>query len=144
MSGDGGLSMLMGELVTVAAQKLPVKIVVFNNSTLGMVKLEMLVDGYPDFGVDVPSVDYAAVANALGIYGQRVEDPSDIRGAFERALEHDGPALVDLITDPLALSLPPTITGAQVFGFALAISKVVMNGGVGEAVQLAKTNIHKI
>ncbi|GAA3875459.1 pyruvate dehydrogenase [Leifsonia kafniensis] len=144
LCGDGGLSMLMGELVTVAAHQLPVKIVVFNNSTLGMVKLEMLVDGYPDFGVDVPAVDFAAVANALGIYGQRVEQPSEIRAAFERALEHEGPALVDLVTDPLALSMPPTVTGAQLRGFALAISKVVMNGGVGEAVQLAKTNIHKL
>lgn len=144
VSGDGGLSMLMGELVTVAAQKLPVKIVVFNNSTLGMVKLEMLVDGYLDFGVDVPAVDYAAVANALGIYGQRVEDPAQIRSALQSAMAHDGPALVDLITDPMALSLPPTITGSQVFGFALGMSKLVMNGGVGEAVQLARTNIHKI
>lgn len=144
ISGDGGLSMLMGELVTVAAQGLPVKIIVFNNSTLGMVKLEMLVAGLLDFGVDVPPVNYAAVANALGIYGQRVEDPGEIGSALERAFAHDGPALVDLITDPMALSLPPTITGAQVFGFALAMSKLVMNGGVGEAVQLAKTNIHKI
>ncbi|MDJ0324559.1 pyruvate dehydrogenase [Cryobacterium sp. PH31-AA6] len=144
LSGDGGLSMLMGELVTVAAQKLPVKIVVFNNSTLGMVKLEMLVDGYPDFGVDVPAVDYAAVANAVGIYGQRVEDPAEIRGALLRAFAHPGPALVDLVTDPLALSMPPTITGAQVRGFALALSRVVLNGGVGEAVRLARTNIHKL
>jgi pyruvate dehydrogenase (quinone) len=144
VSGDGGLSMLMGELVTVAAYKLPVKIVVFNNSTLGLVKVEMLVDGFPDFGVDVPMVDYAAVANALGIFGQRVEKPTEIKAALEAAFAHDGPALVDLVTDPLALSLPPTITGEQLRGFALAMSKVVMNGGVGEAVKLAKTNVRNI
>jgi pyruvate dehydrogenase (quinone) len=144
MSGDGGLAMLMGELITVAAYKLPVKIIVFNNSTLGMVKVEMLVDGFPDFGVDVPPVDYAAVANALGIYGQRVEKPTEIRRALEAALAHDGPALVDLVTDPLALSLPPTITGDMVRGFALAVSKVVMNGGAGEAVKLAKSNARLI
>jgi pyruvate dehydrogenase (quinone) len=144
MSGDGGLSMLLGELVTAAAYKLPVKIIVFNNSTLGMVKVEMLVDGLPDFGVDVPPVDYAAVASALGIFGQRVEKPTDIRSAFEAAFAHNGPALVDVVTDPLALSLPPTITGAQVRGFALAVSKVVMNGGVGEAVKLAKSNARLI
>jgi pyruvate dehydrogenase (quinone) len=144
VSGDGGLSMLLGELVTVAAYKLPVKIVVFNNSTLGLVKVEMLVDGFPDFGVDVPMVDYAAVANSLGIYGQRVEDPTDVRSALQKALAHDGPALVDLVTDPLALSLPPTISGVQLRGFALAMSKVVMNGGVGEAVALAKTNLRNI
>jgi pyruvate dehydrogenase (quinone) len=141
MCGDGGLSMQMGELITVAANALPVKIIVFNNSTLGMVKVEMLVDGFPDFGVDMPSVDYAAVANALGIFGQRVEKPTDIRSALEAALAHDGPALVDLVTDPMALSLPPTITGEMVRGFALAVSKVVMNGGTGEAVKLAKSNL---
>jgi pyruvate dehydrogenase (quinone) len=100
MSGDGGLAMLMGELVTVAHYKLPVKIIVFNNSTLGMVKVEMLVDGFPDFGVDVRSADYAAVANAPGIFGQRVEKPTEIRAALDAALAHDGPALVDLVTNP--------------------------------------------
>jgi pyruvate dehydrogenase (quinone) len=144
VSGDGGLSMLLGELVTVAAYKLPVKIVVFNNSTLGLVKVEMLVDGFPDFGVDVPMVDYAAVANSLGIFGQRVEKPTEIEGALRAAFAFDGPSLVDLVTDPLALSLPPTITGVQLKGFALAMSKVVMNGGVGEAVKLAKTNLRNI
>ncbi|NQX25868.1 pyruvate dehydrogenase [Microbacteriaceae bacterium VKM Ac-2854] len=141
LSGDGGLSMLMGELVTVAMYKLPVKIVVFNNSTLGLVKVEMLVDGFPDFGVDVPMVDYAAVANALGITGIRVEDPRTLDDALAAAFAAEGPALVDIVTDPLALSLPPTITGTQVKGFALAMSKIVMNGGAGEAVAMARTNI---
>jgi len=144
LSGDGGLSMLMGEMITVVAQKLPVKIVVFNNSTLGLVKLEMFVDGYPDFGVDVPAVDYAAVATALGFFAIRVEDPKELAGALASAFEHNGPALVDIVTDPLALSLPPTITGAQVKGFALALSKVVLNGGVGEAVQMARSNIRHV
>ena len=144
ISGDGGLSMLMGELVTIAAYRLPVKLMVFNNSTLGLVKLEMFVDGYPDFGVDVPGVDYAAVANALGIFGRRVEDPQDLEGAIRSALEHDGPALVDIVTDPLALSLPSAITGEQVKGFSLALSKTVLNGGVGEAVQLLKSNIRHL
>ncbi|NLE80172.1 MAG: pyruvate dehydrogenase [Rhodococcus sp.] len=144
MSGDGGLSMLLGELVTVAMYRLPVKVVVFDNSTLGMVKLEMLVDGLPDFGVDVPSVDYAAVAAALGIFSTRIENPADIESGLREAFAHDGPALVDIVTDPRALSLPPTITGEQVGGFALAMSKVVMNGGVGEAVQMAKANIKNI
>jgi pyruvate dehydrogenase (quinone) len=144
LSGDGGLSMLMGELVTVAAYDLPVKIVVFNNSTLGLVKLEMFVGGIPDFGVDVPMVDYAAVANALGIFGQRVEDPQDLRAALTTAFAHDGPALVDVVTDPLALSLPASITAAQVKGFALGVSKLVMNGGVGEAVRMARSNIRHV
>ncbi|OZF45601.1 pyruvate oxidase [Rhodococcus sp. 14-2470-1b] len=144
VSGDGGLSMLLGELVTVAMYKLPVKIVVFDNSTLGMVKLEMLVDGIPDFGVDVPAVDYAAVAAALGIFSKRIVDPGDLEAGLRAALEHDGPALVDIVTDPNALSLPPTITGEQVKGFALAMSRMVMNGGVGEAVQMAKSNLRNV
>ncbi|MGW4480698.1 pyruvate dehydrogenase [Rhodococcus triatomae] len=144
MSGDGGLSMLLGELVTLAATDLPVKVVVFNNSTLGMVKLEMLVDGLPDFGVDVPSVDYAAVAGALGLFARRVDAPGDIEPALRAVLDHPGPALLDLVTDPMALSLPPTITAGQVKGFALAMSKMVMGGGAGEAVKMAKSNLRNI
>jgi pyruvate dehydrogenase (quinone) len=144
ISGDGGLSMLLGELVTIAAYKLPVKVVVFNNSTLGLVKLEMFVDGYPDFGVDVPGVDYAAVAGALGFFSRRVDDPKQLRGALSEAFAHPGPALVDIATDPLALSLPPTITRQQVGGFGLALSKLVLNGGVGEAVKMARSNIRHV
>ena len=144
LSGDGGLSMLMSELITVAAYKLPVKIVVFNNSTLGLVKLEMFVGGYPDFGVDVPAVDYAAVATALGIFGQRVEDPQQLAGALADAFAHDGPALVDIVTDPLALSLPGHISGSQVKGFALGLSKLVLGGGAGEAIQMARSNIRHV
>jgi len=144
ISGDGGLSMLLGELVTIAAYRLPIKVVVFNNSTLGLVKLEMFVDGYPDFGVDVPGVDYAAVATALGFFARRVDDPGQLKDALSEAFAHDGPALVDISTDPLALSLPPTITAKQVSGFGLAMSKLVLNGGVGEAVKLARSNIRHV
>ncbi|WGW11804.1 pyruvate dehydrogenase [Saxibacter everestensis] len=144
VSGDGGLSMLLGELLTISMYKLPVKVVVFNNSTLGMVKAEMLVDGLQDFGVDVPMVDYAALAGSLGIHTQRVEHPRDIRQALESAFTVDGPALVDVVTDPRALSIPPTLTGEQLKGFALAMSKVVLSGGVGEAVQMARSNLRNI
>ena len=91
VSGDGGLSMLLGELITVAAHRLPVNVVVFNNSTLGMVKLEMLVDGLPDFGVDVPDANYAAVARALGFHAVRVTDPAGIEAAYREAFAHPGP-----------------------------------------------------
>ena len=144
MAGDGGLSMLMGELITAVAYKLPVKVVVFNNSTLGLVKLEMLVDGLPDFGVDVPAVDFATIAKAVGFHAVRVDDPGMLRSALTEALAHDGPTLVDIITDPNALSLPPTITADQVKGFGLALSKVVLNGGVGEAVRMARSNIRHL
>ena len=91
VSGDGGLSMLLGELITVAAHRLPVNVVVFNNSTLGMVKLEMLVDGLPDFGVDVPDANYAEVARALGFHAVRVTDPARIEAAYREAFAHPGP-----------------------------------------------------
>jgi pyruvate dehydrogenase (quinone) len=117
MSGDGGLGMLLGELLTVAKYELLVKIVTFNNSSLGRVQLEMLVDGSPDHETDNGSFDYAAIAKAAGIHSVRVEQPGDIRGGLREALAHRGPALVDLVTDPNALSIPPHITAEEVKGF---------------------------
>jgi pyruvate dehydrogenase (quinone) len=141
ISGDGGLAMLMGDLLTLSAYDIPVKVVVFNNGTLGMVKLEMLVDGLPDFGTDHPPVDFAAIAAACGIHATRVEDPRDVREALAKAFVHPGPAVVELVTDPNALSIPPRITGAQVRGFALGAGKTVLDGGVGKMVELARTNL---
>lgn len=144
MAGDGGLSMLLGELITVKALDLPVKIVVFDNATLGMVRLEMLVDGLPSYGTDSPTVDYAAVASAIGIPSVRVEKPTEIRTALREAFSHDGPALVDLVTDPRALSLPPKITRAQVSGFTAAMSKEVLGGGLGEVMAMARSNLRNV
>jgi pyruvate dehydrogenase (quinone) len=144
MSGDGGLGMLLGELLTVALHRLPVKIVTFNNSSLGMVKLEMLVDGLPDFGTDHASVDYAAIARAAGIHAIRIEQPKDVRAGLREALAHPGPALVDLVTDPNALSMPPHVSAAQVRGFALAATKVVLSGGVGRMLEMARSNLRNI
>jgi pyruvate dehydrogenase (quinone) len=144
LSGDGGLGMLLGELLTVRLHDLPVKIVVFNNASLGMVKLEMLVAGYPDFETDHRPVEYAAIARAVGIDAKRVEDPGDVRGALAEALARPGPALVDLVTDPNALSIPPHITLTEVAGFALAESKIVLGGGVGRALDLARSNLRNI
>lgn len=141
LSGDGGLAMLMGELLTLSTYDVPVKVVVFNNASLGMVKLEMLVDGLPDFGTDHPQVDFAAIASAAGVYAVRVTDPGSIRSALEKAFAHEGPAVVDLVTDPNALSIPPKITGEMVRGFALAASKTVLNGGVGKMVEMARSNL---
>ena len=143
-SGDGGLSMLMGELVTARMHNLPIKVVVFNNSTLGMVKLEMLVNGLPDFGTDVHDVNYAGVAQSIGFHAERVDDPRDLRRAFQKAFDFNGPALVEVITDPNALSLPPEITGEQLIGFATAMSKIVLNRGAGEAVSMATSNMRNI
>jgi pyruvate dehydrogenase (quinone) len=144
MSGDGGLAMLMGELLTLKTHRLPVKVVVFNNSSLGMVKLEMLVDGLPEFGTDHDHVDFAAIARGAGLHSRRVEKPGDVRDAIKDLLEHDGPALLDVVTDANALSIPPNITAAQVKGFALAASKTVLSGGVGKMLQLAKSNLRNL
>jgi pyruvate dehydrogenase (quinone) len=144
MSGDGGLGMLLGELLTAALHQLPVKIVTFNNSSLGMVKLEMLVTGIPDFETDHASVDYAAIARAAGIHAVRIERPNDVRPGLLEALRHPGPVLVDLVTDPNALSIPPHITVAQMTGFALAATKTVLNGGVGRMLELARSNLRNL
>lgn len=144
IAGDGGLSMLLGELVTLVHYQLPVKIVLFDNATLGMVRLEMLVDGLPSFGTDSPAIDYAAVAQAIGIPAVRVEDPTQIRSALQQAFSHDGPALVDLVTDPRALSLPPKITREQVTGFTAAMSKEILGGGMGEVMAMARSNLRNV
>lgn len=144
MSGDGGLSMLLGEMITASTHQLPVKVICFNNSSLGMVKLEMIVDKLPDFGTDVPDVHYAAIARAMGWHAVRVEDPKDIEEAYRVALAHDGPALVELITDPNALSIPPKVMSDQIFGFATAMSKMVFNGGAGEVMSMARSNLRNI
>ena len=144
MSGDGGLGMLLGELLTVAKHRLPVKTVVFNNGALGMIKLEMLVSGYPEWGIDNGDVDYAAIARAVGIPAKRVTDPAKVREVLAEALERPGPALVDVVTDPNALSIPPHVTAAQVKGFALAAGRTVLSGGVGRMIDLARSNLRNI
>ncbi|MFF0727038.1 pyruvate dehydrogenase [Streptomyces sp. NPDC004134] len=144
LSGDGGLGMLLGELITVKQQDLPVKTVVFNNSSLGMVKLEMLVDGLPAYGTDHSRVDFSAIARGVGIPAWRVEKPGEIEGALREALAAKGPALVELITDSNALSIPSRITLEQVRGFALAAGRTVLEGGVGTMLDLARSNLRNI
>ncbi|GAA3675029.1 pyruvate dehydrogenase [Nonomuraea antimicrobica] len=144
LSGDGGFSMLMGDFLTLVQYDLPVKVVLFDNSALGMVDAEMLVAGFPPYGTTYPHTDYAAIARAAGAHALRVEDPKDVRDAIRQTLDHDGPALLDLVTDPNALSMPPRITGRQLAGFATTTSKLVLNGGVGRMIQLARSNLRNI
>jgi len=144
MSGDGGFAMLMGDFLTLAQYGLPVKIILFDNSSLGMVELEMMVAGLPPYGTTSVNPDFAAMAGAAGVYGVRVEKPSEVRAAIRGALDHDGPALVDIVTDPNALSIPPHITGEQVGGFAVSTSKLVLDGGVGRMVRMARANLRNI
>ncbi|MES9537868.1 MULTISPECIES: pyruvate dehydrogenase [unclassified Actinomadura] len=144
ISGDGGLGMLLGELLTVKLHRVPVKIILFDNASLGMVKLEMMVDGLPSYETDHEPVDYAAIAEAAGIESARVERPSDVRTVMEHALAAPGPYLVDVVTDPNALSIPPHITPQQVKGFALSAGKTVLTGGVGRMLDLARSNLRNI
>ncbi|MFY0409926.1 thiamine pyrophosphate-dependent enzyme, partial [Solicola sp. PLA-1-18] len=124
--GDGGLTMLMGDLITAVAYRLPVTFVVFDNSRLGMVKLEQEQGGLPEFGTVLQNPDLAKVAEACGLTGVRVEDPADVDAAVRDALAHDGPVLLDVVTNPEEISLPPKPTLSQAWGFAIAKSKEVL------------------
>lgn len=144
MSGDGGLGMLMGELLTVKLHELPVKIFTFNNSSLGMVKLEMLVQGMPEYETDHEHVNYAKIAEAAGIKAIRIEDPKKLREGIQEALDYRGPVLVDIVTDPNALSIPPSITWEMLMGFSKAATRTVMGGGVGSMINMARSNLRNI
>ncbi|MFI1937122.1 pyruvate dehydrogenase [Streptomyces purpureus] len=144
LSGDGGFAMLMGDFLTLVQYDLPVKIVLFNNSSLGMVELEMLVAGMPSYGTANHNPDFAALARAAGAYGVRVEKPKQLAGALKDAFKHKGPALVDVVTDPNALSIPPKIKAEMVTGFALSASKIVLDGGVGRMLQMARSNLRNV
>ncbi|WP_338932358.1 pyruvate dehydrogenase [Streptomyces netropsis] len=144
MSGDGGFAMLMGDFLTLVQYDLPVKIVLFNNSSLGMVELEMMVGGLPAYGTTNHNPDFAAIARAAGAHGVRVEKPKHVRGALRDAFKHKGPALVDIVTDPNALSIPPKISAEMVGGFALSAGKIVLDGGVGRMLQMARSNLRNV
>ncbi|MFE1255147.1 pyruvate dehydrogenase [Streptomyces fungicidicus] len=144
MSGDGGFTMMMGDFLTLVQYDLPVKVILFNNSSLSMVELEMLVAGLPSYGTAMKNPDFAAVARACGAHGVRVEKPKELAGALKSAFKHKGPALVDIVTDPNALSIPPKISKEMVTGFALSASKMVLDGGVGRMVQMARSNLRNV
>ncbi|MGC9665945.1 pyruvate dehydrogenase [Planosporangium sp. 12N6] len=144
MCGDGGFAMLMGEFLTLLQYDLPVKIVVFDNGSLAMVELEMLVAGLQPYQTQLKNPDFAAVARAAGANGIRVEDPGDVRDGLREALVRPGPALVDVVTDPNALSIPPKITADQVKGFGIAFSKIVLSGDLDAALEMARSNIRNL
>ncbi|MED3691259.1 ubiquinone-dependent pyruvate dehydrogenase [Peribacillus butanolivorans] len=141
LSGDGGLSMLMGDLLTLRQHKLPVKVVVFNNNALGFVELEMKSSGYLETGTGLENPNFADVAQAMGIEGIRVEDPADLENAVKRAFSHNGPVVLDVVVNRQELSLPPSIKLEQAQGFTLWMLKAVLNGQGNDIVELAKTNL---
>ena len=142
--GDGGLSMLLGDLATIVQYKLPVKLIVFNNKSLGMVKLEMEVAGLPDWQTDMANPDFAAVAAAFGMKGITVNEPENLEQALQQAFAFDGPALVNVMTDPNALAMPPKIEFEQVKGMALSMSKLILNGKMEEVLDTVKANYKHI
>ncbi len=141
LAGDGGLAMLFGELLTLIQNKLPVKIVLFNNSSLNFVELEMKAAGIVNFGTQLVNPDFAEVAKAIGLFARRVVRPSDLEGAIAEAFAYDGPALVEVLTARQELSVPPTITVEQAKGFTLYAIRTVLDGRGEELLDLVTTNV---
>ena len=141
LSGDGGLAMLMGELLTLQQLKAPVKIIVFQNNALSFVELEMKAVGVISFGTDLVNPDFATLADACGIFGRNVEDPGDLEEALRAAFDHPGPALVSVKVANQELSMPPTIDFEQAKGFGIYLVKAMLNGRGDEILDLAKTNL---
>jgi pyruvate dehydrogenase (quinone) len=141
LSGDGGFSMLMGDVLSLKQLGLPVKLVVFNNGSLGFVAMEMKAAGYLDTGTDLDNPNFAAMAEAIGIRGIRVEDPAELADAVKVALAHDGPVLLDVVTAKQELVMPPKIQLEQAKGFSLFLLKAIINGRGDEVIELARTNL---
>lgn len=144
LAGDGGLTMLLGELVTLVQNKLPVKVVVYNNSSLNFVELEMKAAGFVTFGTDLDNPDFSKVSEAVGIKGFRVEKSADLPKVVHEFLAYNGPALLDVITERQEMSMPPAITAEQAKGFALYTIRTVMSGKGDELIDLARSNIRQI
>lgn len=144
LCGDGGLSMLLGDLATINQYQLPIKLIVFNNRSLGMVKLEMEVAGLPDWQTDMVNPDFALVAQAMGIKGITVKEPGQVVTALQEAFAHQGPVLVNVFTDPNALAMPPKIEFEQVKGMALSMTKLILDGKMDEVLDTVKANYKHI
>lgn len=141
LSGDGGFAMLMGDLLTLRQYKLPAKIVIFNNGSLGFIETEQRSTGFLPFGTDLDNPNFAAMAEAIGIKGIRIEDPADVESGISAALAHDGPVLVDAVVARTELPIPPSINVEMAKGFTLYMIRAVMSGRGDELVDLAKTNL---
>jgi pyruvate dehydrogenase (quinone) len=140
-SGDGGFTMLMGDLISLAQLKLPVKVVVFNNGALGFIELEQKATGFLDFGTELQNPNFAAMAEAIGIRGIRIEDPGEVESGIAAALTHDGPVLIDAVVNRTELAMPPSINVEMAKGFSLYMVKAILNGRTDEVIDLAKTNL---
>lgn len=138
--GDGGISMLLGDLATIQQYRLPIKLIVFNNRALGMVKLEMEVQGLPDNETNMVNPDFALVAQAMGFTGINVHEPSELKTALQTAFNTDGPVLVNIFTNPDSLAMPPKLEWEQAKGFAMSMTKMMLTGRMDEVMNIIRTN----
>jgi pyruvate dehydrogenase (quinone) len=141
LSGDGGFAMLMGDFLSLKQLNLPAKIVVFNNGSLGFIELEQKSSGFIATGTELQNPNFAAMAEAVGIRGIRLEDPADVEAGIAAAFVHDGPVLIDAVVARTELAMPPSVTAETAKGFTLYMLKAVMSGRIDEIVDLAKTNL---
>ena len=144
LSGDGGIAMLLGELITLRQQHLPVKVVVFSNGALSFVELEMKAAGIVTYGTDLDNPDFAGIARAAGLFGVRVDKAGDLDDALQGAFGHDGPALVEVATARQELSLPPKLGYGQIKGFTLYATRTILSGEGSELIELARTNLREL
>lgn len=140
LCGDGGLSMLLGDLATIHQYKLPIKLIVFNNRALGMVKLEMMVSGLQDNETDMVNPDFALIAQAMGFKGINVHNPKMVRSAIKEAFETEGPVLLNIMTNPESLAMPPKIEFSQMVGYAESMGKMILGGKMDEVLETVKAN----
>lgn len=143
LSGDGGFTMLMGDLLSLVQLKLPVKVVVFNNGALGFIELEQKSTGFLDFGTDFTNPNFAALAEAVGIKGIRIEHPEEVETKIAEAMKHPGPVLIDAVVNRMELAMPPKVTAEMAKGFTLYMVKAVLNGRADEIVELARSNLRR-
>ena len=141
LSGDGGFTMLMGDLLSLKQLALPVKVIVFNNGSLGFIELEQKSSGFIDTGTGLDNPDFARMAEAVGIKGVRIEDPAEVEAGLKEAFAHDGPVIVDAVVSRQELAMPPAVTATMAKGFTLYMLKAVLNGRADEVVELAKANL---
>jgi pyruvate dehydrogenase (quinone) len=141
LSGDGGFAMLMGDFLTLAQHRLPLKVVVFNNGALGFIELEQKSTGFLTFGTELQNPNFAAMAEAVGMRGIRLEDPAEVDEGIAAALAHDGPVLVDAVVNRTELAMPPSITFEMAKGFTLYMVKALISGRGDEIIDLARSNL---
>lgn len=143
LSGDGGFTMLMGDLLSLVQLKLPVKLVVYNNGALGFIELEQKSTGFLDFGTDFTNPNFAAMAEAVGIKGVRIERPEEVETKIAEAMKHSGPVLIDAVVNRMELAMPPKVTAEMAKGFTLYMVKAVLNGRADEIIELARSNLRR-